>query len=1042
MNCERLFISRISMNLFRPSLNPSRFRGRARACCAVLAFQLATGSMGAQVSQSAYRALGQADLRRNALNSVQGNELYNPQAVAVDSRNGQSHLYIADSANSRVLAWADLNSYQIGDAPALILGQPGPQYANPLGIGTKGFNGPFGLAVDPTNGNLYIADTGDNRVLRYVSPFDNPTRIEPDAVYGQASFTTRTPGSISPTAMNTPRGLTVDSAGNLWVSDTGNHRVLRFAAATLNSAAPVAADTVIGQKDFFSGGANANGNVSALAFDTPIGLAFDSSGNLYVADFRNARVLRFQAPLGAAAGNPAANGVWGQSNFASKGVPQQPSASSIAGPQAIAIDGAGNLYVTDLGDNRVLVFPLGTSLGATAKSVIGQSDFVTSTPNTGVAPLASPNTLSGVTDVKVDPSGNIFVADTGNNRVLQFPAGSKSASKVWGQTDFVANGANQIKPGSINLPYGVAIDYSSTPYALYVADTGNNRVLIWKDSVRFRNGDPADMVIGQPSLRSAIANVDTQGAGASRTSLSAPTGLAINRSDGTLYVADSGNNRVLRFSRPVSQSGRIAPDAVIGQVDFTSSASAAVSGASLNSPGGLAIGPTGDLFVADSGNNRVLEYAAGAGNGSSAIRVYGQPSMTTAVRQTQVSAQSLSTPQSIAVDQASSLYVADAGANRVLIFPTTQNQPPAGATASFVIGQSSFGNSAVNGLRSPLGVTLDSIGNIYVADSGNNRVLAYPSLVFLPVAAGSPSSVVGQQTAGGSTANWDSTDGLATPNGLAGPVGVYIDRQDTLYVSDAVNHRVVQFLKPAAVVNAATFQASVPVAPGGLATLFSNGLASDKTLISSTTWPNTASNRQLVINDQLAAPIYYIDGNQVNFQVPSNAPVGSNRIAVRVADTGELVAGGSSLLVGSASPGIFTATQNGAGQALVLNQDNTINSSSNPANQGSIVVLYGTGQGQVSPAVPDGTAAPTGTLSNTVAVPTSDQRTCLTSQPSMCVAFGNGILGDIKFSGLAPGYIGLWQINVAVPSGLTGTAVPVRIIINGTPSNTVTIGVR
>src|SRR5262249_42883122 len=105
------------------------------------------------------------------------------------------------------------------------------------------------------------------------------------------------------------------------------------------------------------------------------------------------------------------------------------------------------------------------------------------------------------------------------------------------------------------------------------------------------------------------------------------------------------------------------------------------------------------------------------------------------------------------------------------------------------------------------------------------------------------------------------------------------------------------FLKPAPVVNAATFQASVPVAPGALASLFSNGLASDKTLISATTWPTTASNRQLVINDQLAAPIYYIDDKQVNFQVPSNAPVGSNRIAVRVADTGELVAGGSNLLI-------------------------------------------------------------------------------------------------------------------------------------------------
>ena len=154
------------------------------------------------------------------------------------------------------------------------------------------------------------------------------------------------------------------------------------------------------------------------------------------------------------------------------------------------------------------------------------------------------------------------------------------------------------------------------------------------------------------------------------------------------------------------------------------------------------------------------------------------------------------------------------------------------------------------------------------------------------------------------------------------------------------------------------------------------------------------------------------------------------------------MAGGSSLLVGSASPGLFTANQTGSGQAAVLNQDNTINTSSNPANQGSIIVLYGTGQGQVSPAIPDGTAAPSGTLSNTIAVPTSDQRTCLTSQPSMCVTFANGTLGDIKFSGLAPGYIGLWQINVAVPTGLTPGAVAVRVIINGTPSNTVTVAVR
>src|SRR5262249_46084153 len=148
----------------------------------------------------------------------------------------------------------------------------------------------------------------------------------------------------------------------------------------------------------------------------------------------------------------------------------------------------GNLYVSDIGGNRVLIFPLSTSIGAAAKNVIGQSDFVTSTPNVGVAPQASPNTLSSPSDVKLDPSGNVFVADSVNHRVLKFPAGSKSANAVWGQSDFSANGANQIKPGSINLPYSVAVDYSTAPYAVYVSDANNHRVLVWKDSVRFRNG--------------------------------------------------------------------------------------------------------------------------------------------------------------------------------------------------------------------------------------------------------------------------------------------------------------------------------------------------------------------------------------------------------------------------------------------------------------------------------------------------------------------------------------------------------------------------
>lgn len=1001
---------------------------------------LAAGFAWGQVSSSAYRVLGQTDLRQNGINMVLGVELYSPSGVAVDARDGGVHLYISDSFNCRVLAWRDALSYQIGDPPNLVLGQPGPQYSKPLGIGPKGFKAPLGLAVDPQTGNLYVADFGNNRVLRFLAPFSNPTRVEPDAVYGQPDFVTVAPG-VTRGLMNGPRSVAVDSGGNLWVSDSGNNRVLRFAAAVLNNPTPPDADTVIGQADFFSGAANQGGTISASGFNKPAGITFDPQGNLYVADFNNTRVLKFSAPLGPNDQNPAASAVAGEPDFATVGVPPQASNTTLAGPVGLSTDNAGNLYVTVPADNRVLVFSY-NALPAGGKSVIGQSDFTSTTANPGIFPLASANTLYGPQDVKADSNGNVYVADTGNNRVLSFPENSKTASRVWGQSDFSSNGANQVKAGSLNLPYKVAIDYSQSPYAIYVSDTANNRVLGWKDSVHFHNGDPADLVIGQPDFRTAVANVDTHGSAIpSRTSLFSPEGIVVDQSSGALFVADAGNNRVLRFPRPVAQIGRITPDAVIGQVDFNSSVSAAVSAFSLKLPGSVALGPNGDLFVADTGNSRVLEYAAGAGTGASAIRVYGQPNFASGVISQQVSAQTMTEPQGLFVDSAANLYVADTNANRVLIFPNTPAAPPAGMAAAFVIGQPRFDSHGTSTFSVPSDVATDQAGNIYVSDSGNNRVLEFSSLVFLPIAGAAPTGVVGQQAIGGTAPNWNSPDGLATPEGLRYPAGIYLDRQDTLYVADTQNSRVVHFLKPAAVVNAATFQASVPVAPGGLVSLFGPDLAPTTAIANGAPWQTSMLNRQIVVNDQTPSPLYVITPGQINFQLPALAPLGSDRIAVRLADTGELIAGGT-VLVAANSPGIFTLTQDGTGQAAVLNSDNRVNGSSNPAAVGSIITLFGTGQGQVSPAVPDGIAAPTSPLSNTVAVPTSDGKTCVTSQPSMCVAIGTAF-GDVQYTGLAPGYIGLWQINVKIPQGTpSGNAVPLRVVINGVPSNTVSIAVK
>jgi uncharacterized protein (TIGR03437 family) len=1018
-------------------------------CCLLF---LLGADLNAQLSTSAYRVLGQPDLHQQGINTVQATSLNGPGGVALDVRGGKVRLYIADTGNSRVLAWPDAHSYGIGDPPAVILGQPGPAYSNPQGIGNRGFGfnplaglGAAGLAVDPTTGDLYVADSANNRVLRFRDPFAN-SKAQPDAVYGQPDFNTLTANSsgISASSMSKPFAVACDAAGNLWVADTGNNRLLRFGANSLNSTPPPPADTVIGQKDFVSYLPDGGGTISASGLDTPSGLAFDAQGNLYVSDSNNERVLEFPASvLGPGNQNSAATAVFGAANLATRGVSNPVSNSSLALPVGLDVDSSGKVYVASPAFSRVLIFP---AAGGGATAVLGQADFTTTKPDAGVYPQASPSTLSLPFGIRVGADGTVYVADLGNARVLAFPPASKSAVLVWGQTDFSSNGVDQVKPAGMDSPAKVAIDYTRTPFALYVADTANNRVLVWKDAANFHSGDPADLVIGQPNLYSGFANVDTPGGQTpTSTSLSAPRGLAIDFA-GNLWVADSGNNRVLHYIRPVGQTGRIAADAVLGQADFNSSGSAVVSATSLNVPVGLALGPNGNLFVSDAGNNRVLEFQAGPATHAAAIRVYGQTSFAAGAAPSSPSAQTLTSPEGIFVDPAANLFVADSGANRVVIISNTLGAASTGTPAAYVIGQDSFnatGGGSGTQLRFPSDVTVDSNGNIYVCDRGYNRIPIFPSLLFLPASGGTATSVIGQQNLGGSAPNWDSTDGRATPEGLAIPFGVYMDRRDTLYVSDSGNNRVVHFLKPTAVLNVADYLPGAAVAQGGLAALFGSGLAdSTSDPQSSAPWATAILNREISVNDTVAAPLFQVSPGQINFQVPSGANIGQNSISVRLADTGELLAAGT-LLVAANSPGFFTLSQNGKGQAAALNQDGiTVNGPSNPAPRGSVISLFGTGQGQVSPAVADGAGAPASPLATTVAVPTSDAKTCLTQQPSVCVAIGT-TFGNIQFSGLAPNYVGLWQLNVQIPMDApTGPAVPVRVVINSTTSNLFTIAIK
>src|SRR5712692_1692628 len=265
-------------------------------CCALTGLLLAPcKALQAQLSGSAYRALGQKDLRQNGINMVDAGTLSSPNALAIDS---EGHLFVSDTSNNRVLGWKSAASFQNDTAADLWLGQPTVQHSNPLGIGVKGFVFPLGLAVEPATGNLFVADLGNNRVIRFPKPFANPSRVEPDAVYGQPDFNTRAANSsgITGRSMNGPRGVAFDTQGDLWVADTGNNRILRFPASVLNTSNP-AADLALGQPDLQSASPDAGGTISASGFDTPFALTFDARNNLYVADYRNTRVLKFGAPI-------------------------------------------------------------------------------------------------------------------------------------------------------------------------------------------------------------------------------------------------------------------------------------------------------------------------------------------------------------------------------------------------------------------------------------------------------------------------------------------------------------------------------------------------------------------------------------------------------------------------------------------------------------------------------------------------------------------------------------------------------------------------
>jgi sugar lactone lactonase YvrE len=340
-------------------------------------------------------------------------------------------LCLAAGAHAAAAPWID------NQQPEYTVGNANPPTPN-QSLGNCDY-----VAIDAAHGKLYITDRNNHRVLRFAYPVRTDAPFA-EAVFGQADFTSsgaNRNGAASAVTLNTPYGLTVSADGALWVSDHGNNRVLKIPSA-YNASNGAAATVAIGQGDLTSTAAT----TSATGLQSPVGLFVDAAGNLWVADNGNNRVLRYANNSALVTGN-AASQVIGQSLLTLKEANRgaaTPAANSINSPYGLCANGT-TLWIADYGNHRILRFNNASSLGngAAASGVLGQANFTSGSANRGGNIAA--NTINSPGGVSVDSEGRLYVCDSFNNRLLIFAgAASKSdgaaADQLLGGTSFTTPG--------------------------------------------------------------------------------------------------------------------------------------------------------------------------------------------------------------------------------------------------------------------------------------------------------------------------------------------------------------------------------------------------------------------------------------------------------------------------------------------------------------------------------------------------------------------------------------------------------------------------
>jgi len=583
------------------------------------------------------------------------------------------------------------------------------------GTGTNArFFNPVSAAVD-SSGNIYIADAGDHTVRKVTSGGVVTTLAGTSGVAGAVD------GNGTGAQFTYPYGIAVDSAGNVYVSDTGTQ--------TIRKITPGGGVSTIAGSDGVTGSVDGTG--SAALFNGPQGVAVDSSGNVYVSDTNNCTIRRITS-AGVVSTFAGSAGQVGNSDGAG-------GSARFNYPAGLSIDTAGNVYVADFANSTVRkITPAGavtTIVGAAGQS--GTTD--------GPAGSARLNHPQGIA---VDPSGNVYIIDTSNQTVREFLIGTGGVVTLAGNPGFLGHSDGGGASATFFYPGGIGTNGSGT---IYIADTGNHRI-----RAMTTNGSVSTLA------GSAGPSGSTDGSGTSASFLY-PDGVAVD-SSGNVYVADSGNNTI----RKITASGSVSTLAGTAN-PLGGSADGTAAAARFNNPTGVAVDSSGNVYVADSGNSTIRKIAGGI------VSTFAGAAGATGSSDGSGSAARFNSPQGIAVDGAGNVYVADTNNS------TVREITSAGAvtTLAGAAGQTGSSDGTGGGARfnGPYAVAVDGGGNVYVADYFNatiRKIAAGGAVTTLAGAAGKSGDVDGV----GAVARFNQTYGIAA------------DGSGNLYVTDTYNRTV------------------------------------------------------------------------------------------------------------------------------------------------------------------------------------------------------------------------------------------------------------